>query len=232
MKFFFLIFAFLIPTIAIADGPQPTAEQIVQAKDHYFSGEKAYRLGDFDKAINEFRASYDLNPVPKVLFNLGQSHYKKNDLKLARHFFRQFIETNPANSELLFARQKLSEIEAEIETSSANTTASIQTTQLKTSSDDSSKSKILPLNHTSVGKASVGLVATAVVFAGIGGGLLGHSFSINPLSAMSLTRQRELDSQASSEKMAGIVVLGIGGAAFISSAVLFGVWMHQKHNLK
>lgn len=236
-----LSFTLLLSSVsfALAEESNRESKKISQAKAHYFSGERAYRLGEFERAVEEFKKSYDLNPLPKVLFNLGQAYYKKNDLLVAKHIFKQFVETNPNDAETGSAKQRLDEIEKRLadeaaspklaeeppkpaETSSSTTIADAHVTNTKAPRQPRSPAS----------KATIALGTMTLVCAGVGAGLLGHGFSLDPWGAMSLGQQRELDTQASNEKIAGIALLGVAGAALIGTAISFGIWMHERRVAK
>lgn len=218
MKSVLTILVVLSSTIVRADGPQPTAEQVSQAREHYFTAEKAYRLGEFDRAIDEFKKSYELNPIPKLLFNLGQAHFRKEDFKGAQHFFRQFIATNPSGVELSSAQQKLADATRLLNDNASNS----GTTKVANES--------LPKKSNTAAWVSLGLLSTAVVFGSIGAGFTIHGSQLSPESALTLDMKKQLQSQQSTEWLTGGILLGIGGAALIGSAISLGIWAYRKNS--
>ncbi len=50
-----------------------------RARDHYFRGEEAYNLGDFDRAIENFEAAYSLSNRPDLLYNVSLSYFRRYD---------------------------------------------------------------------------------------------------------------------------------------------------------
>lgn len=73
----------------------PAAER---AEEHRAAGYKAYDLGDYDAAIREFHRAYNLEPDPRVLYNLGLAYRRRYqlsadraDLVRARDAFTSFL---------------------------------------------------------------------------------------------------------------------------------------------
>src|SRR5262249_37851385 len=62
---------FLIVSVGGAARAQ-TPSRRQQAKELMSQGAKAFRLGSFDKAIDDFKRSYDVYPDPLALYNLAQ----------------------------------------------------------------------------------------------------------------------------------------------------------------
>jgi tetratricopeptide (TPR) repeat protein len=67
------------------------ADKIADAKQHYLNGAKAYEEGDFQRAIDEYRASYDLSRRPLLLYDLGQAYRKLGNNELSLHSYQQFL---------------------------------------------------------------------------------------------------------------------------------------------
>src|SRR4051812_18498551 len=62
-----------------------------KAKQLYDSGERAFRLGDFDQAIRDWRSSYDVSALPLLLYNIAQGYRAKGDAKQALFFYQQYL---------------------------------------------------------------------------------------------------------------------------------------------
>ena len=67
-----------------------------EAVAHYEQGQKHYNLGEFDKAIEEYKAAYDLTSAPALLFNIAQAYRLKGDHQQALFFYRTFLREDPA----------------------------------------------------------------------------------------------------------------------------------------
>ncbi|MEK6606330.1 MAG: PEGA domain-containing protein, partial [Myxococcota bacterium] len=58
------------PAPAAATAP-PSPDSVAEARRHFDQGVVLFDEGAYDAALAEFHASYELNPVPSVLFNVG-----------------------------------------------------------------------------------------------------------------------------------------------------------------
>lgn len=72
-------------------GEAPAAE----AKRHYEEGTKAFNLGEFSRAIAEFKAAYNAKPDPLLLYNIAQSYRLAGDSAQALFFYRSFLRNMP-----------------------------------------------------------------------------------------------------------------------------------------
>lgn len=66
-----------------------------QAKKHYEEGTKAFNLGEFPRAIAEFKAAYNAKPDPLLLYNIAQSFRLAGDPAQALFFYRSFLRNMP-----------------------------------------------------------------------------------------------------------------------------------------
>jgi tetratricopeptide (TPR) repeat protein len=73
------------------------AEDAVPAemRRHFAEGTKAFNLGEFERAIVEYRAAYNLRPDPGMLYNIGQAYRLANDLPQALFFYRSYLHNLP-----------------------------------------------------------------------------------------------------------------------------------------
>jgi tetratricopeptide (TPR) repeat protein len=65
------------------------------AENHYEKGMKAYTLGKFPEAIEEFEKAYELRSEPIFLYNIAQSHRQNNAPQRAIFFYRRYLEADP-----------------------------------------------------------------------------------------------------------------------------------------
>src|SRR5262245_20698693 len=56
------------------------AEDPTAARKHYAEGTKAFNLGEFQRAITEYRAAYNAKPDPVFLYNIAQAYRLAGDL--------------------------------------------------------------------------------------------------------------------------------------------------------
>jgi tetratricopeptide (TPR) repeat protein len=69
-----------------AQGPEARYEARIQA------GKSAYSKGDYEGAIEEFKAAFDLKATPGALFNIARSYEKMGRYEEAIDFLRQYLD--------------------------------------------------------------------------------------------------------------------------------------------
>jgi tetratricopeptide (TPR) repeat protein len=85
------------PRAAIADEKPAEAKAASgDPKAHYERAVSLYNSGQYDKAIEEFQAVYELRPAPILLFNLAQAHRKAGHQAQALDLYERFLRENPA----------------------------------------------------------------------------------------------------------------------------------------
>jgi tetratricopeptide (TPR) repeat protein len=89
-----------------------------KAKAHYDEGEKAFRLGEFQRAVTEFKASYEVSAVPLLLYNVAQAYRQLGDSRQALFFYKQFLATGPNGDSKRVAEQRVAELSKAIEEAS------------------------------------------------------------------------------------------------------------------
>jgi tetratricopeptide (TPR) repeat protein len=71
------------------------AEKKKQANERYQRAMTHYNLGEFDEAIAEFKAAYEISQAPELLFNIGQAFRLKEDYKQALFFYDTYLRLRP-----------------------------------------------------------------------------------------------------------------------------------------
>jgi tetratricopeptide (TPR) repeat protein len=66
-----------------------------EARRHFDDGSKAYALGEFSRAINEYRAAYNAKPDPAMLYNIAQAYRLAGEVPQALFFYRSYLRQNP-----------------------------------------------------------------------------------------------------------------------------------------
>jgi tetratricopeptide (TPR) repeat protein len=67
----------------------------VEARHHFEDGSKAYALGEFQRAIAEYRAAYNSKPDPAILYNIAQAYRLSGDMQQALFFYRSYLRQDP-----------------------------------------------------------------------------------------------------------------------------------------
>jgi hypothetical protein len=66
------------------------------ARRHYEEGTKAFNLGEYPRAVTEFKAAYNAKPDPLLLYNIAQAYRLGADPSQALFFYRSFLRNMPA----------------------------------------------------------------------------------------------------------------------------------------
>jgi tetratricopeptide (TPR) repeat protein len=84
---------FLLMTLAVPSRADDLDSQA--AKKHYAEGSKAFSLGELDRAVEEYKAAYNLAPEPALLYNIGQAFRLGGKLRQAQFFYRSYLHSLP-----------------------------------------------------------------------------------------------------------------------------------------
>jgi tetratricopeptide (TPR) repeat protein len=68
-----------------------------RAKVQDEAGRRAYNTGEFDRAIDAWKAGYDISGEAYFLYNIAQAHKKKDDYEKAIFFYKSFLRADPEN---------------------------------------------------------------------------------------------------------------------------------------
>jgi hypothetical protein len=91
------------------------ADDRTSAREHYLNGKKAFELGQFDEAVNEYAAAYRLRDDPALLYNLGQAHRLAGHASEAVHFYKVYLNRMPSAPNREEVITKIAELEKLIE---------------------------------------------------------------------------------------------------------------------
>jgi tetratricopeptide (TPR) repeat protein len=112
MKIQSLLFAavMLLSSSARA-GEAPGDAQQREARQHYERGMTHYQLGEFNKAVEEFKQAYALQPAPGLLFNLAQASRLGKQYERAIYFYRTYLRVNPEAPNRIDVEARIAELE-------------------------------------------------------------------------------------------------------------------------
>jgi len=108
--------ALVVTVLACAAHAQAQSDDpVARARTHFEAGRALYQLGNYNEALREFAAGYQLAPRPQFLLNLGQCYRKLEDLQNARAMYQRYLHDAPATDpERPQAQQILAEIDKQI----------------------------------------------------------------------------------------------------------------------
>lgn len=100
-----------------AASAQPSAE--VTAKDRVAKGLEFYQAGNYDAAINEFKAAHAAAPSPTILFPWAQAERLRGNCRDAIDLYQRFIDSGPPQKQVDAATQNRQECVERIQSADA-----------------------------------------------------------------------------------------------------------------
>lgn len=105
------------------DPAQPGAGEGVEgARRHYAEGTKAFNLGEFQRAITEYKAAYNAKPDPVFLYNIAQAYRLAGDLNNSLFFYRSYLRSAPETPKRREVEERIAGLESQISQQKAVTT--------------------------------------------------------------------------------------------------------------
>jgi tetratricopeptide (TPR) repeat protein len=101
-------------TLALAGGSQAAEHGKRSAEAYYQKGMKAYTLGHFEDAIEEFEKAYELRQEPIFLYNIAQSHRQNNSPQRAIFFYRRYLEADPEAKNRVEVEKRIKDMESHL----------------------------------------------------------------------------------------------------------------------
>ena len=106
--------ALACPLVAHAQPKTPSAADNQAAVQHWEKARRAYSFGNYDIAIAEYQAAFDLTGAPEYIFNIAQTQRAKGDKPAAVASYRRYLELDPAGDGAASARQHALALEADL----------------------------------------------------------------------------------------------------------------------
>ena len=191
--------------------PQPTPEEVEAAKRHFESGAEFFQHGNYAAARLEFEASYALTKYPQLLYNLGKTAEKQNQIPEAIRYLEAYLASGPPESDATEVRAKLTELRKLPAASAAPASGQ----------SGAPPGKIPPIPALALMGAGAGLL---IIGLGLGGGALAAAGSFTPGSTVPYSTY----AQGKALDAAGIAFDVIGGAALAAGVAWTGYWAYQR----
>ena len=105
----------LLALIAIVGLPRPaSADNAAEARALFDAAKASAKAGDCATAVPKFAKSYQLDPKPGTLRNLGYCEEQLGRIASAWRHFREVIEKFPASNHVEYARERTAALEARV----------------------------------------------------------------------------------------------------------------------
>jgi len=237
-----LMLLILWPSWALSD----TGGSRQAAKELLAEGAKAFRLGDFDKAIDDFKRSYDLYPDPTALYNLAQIYRQEKQNEKAIFFYQQYLNEAPRAPDKAKIEARIEELKGIIAAQKAvadkppdgvqpaqSTAATVPPTPVApAATTPTAEPDVPPVADTSSGRPIYPWVIAGggAAIAAVGLGLLASAGSLDDDAnrATTVSQTMDLRNQASSRKTLGAAVT-IGGGIVAAAGVALVIWNPGGH---
>lgn len=109
---------FVLVAVALS-APAAFADRRDDAKKHFAAGKKHHDASQWDAAVAEYLAAYQLDPNPAFLFNLGQVYRLKGDREKAVEYYQRYLEAAPSAKGSEEARTYATKLKAELDAEAA-----------------------------------------------------------------------------------------------------------------
>lgn len=232
-----LIVTLTLAICSAAFADQSEADKKAQAKLHYEAGDRAFRLGEFEKAVREFRASYELSGVPLLLYNVAQAYRQLGNTKQALFFYQQFRATEPTGDARRITEERIAELKLVLEqqqraqeashsapsnegSPDANAAPTQPVASAPLSVNRPAESPRRPMWKNAAGWA---LTGSGIAVAAVGGIMLGLAASEGH-QAEQASSQSLFNSHHSADirdQQIGWPLLGVGAAAVVVGTIVF-----------
>jgi tetratricopeptide (TPR) repeat protein len=100
----------LAATILLCTLAQPGDEGMGAAKREFDRGMHYYNLGEFELALDHFKAAYEAAPHVELLFDIGQCHRNLGENERAIFFFERYVQQVPSGDDAEEVRSLLVEL--------------------------------------------------------------------------------------------------------------------------
>jgi len=100
---------------ARADQPDDLAARTEKARTYYQDGTSAYNLGDFQKAIELYKAAYTVRPESVYLYNIAQAYRLDGNLAQALFFYKSYLRNAPDAVNRAEVERRIAELQAAVE---------------------------------------------------------------------------------------------------------------------
>jgi tetratricopeptide (TPR) repeat protein len=91
----FVTLAMLATFRAAPAGAEPTADGRAKAAAHFKQGQAYFQLNDYDRALAEYQAAFELSAEPLLIFNIALCHDRANRPEQALQDFQRYLSTAP-----------------------------------------------------------------------------------------------------------------------------------------
>jgi tetratricopeptide (TPR) repeat protein len=93
--------------VALAPASRAHADAKREAKEHVARATELHKEGAFEKALDELKTAYALDPQPQLLFAMGQLHVRLGRCPEAITYYERFLATRPPRAQARLASEAI-----------------------------------------------------------------------------------------------------------------------------
>lgn len=216
----------LLSNVAHADDPAMAKPSQPAARERLTAGNKLYRLREFAKAVEEYKAGALIEDVPVFHYNLGQCYRQLDRYEDAIWHYERFVERGKPTGELRGGVDAfLTQMKSELQRKAATPPPPVEPVVPPTTAPGLVPPKVTtvtvpgePWHHDRLGW---GLTGVGVVAIGVGGWLLFDAKGIEDDANVqpAQTERERLRDRASGRRLTGTVIGGLGAAFLLTGIV-------------
>jgi tetratricopeptide (TPR) repeat protein len=100
--------------------------KVTEAKAHFRQAKAYQEAGAFARAVDEYKAAYDLDPRPELLFNIAQAYRLAGDKAQALDHYRRYLVAQPDGKGAEEARVLVAELQRQLDDETATPTPAVE----------------------------------------------------------------------------------------------------------
>jgi hypothetical protein len=230
--------------VAVADDPSLAKPTDPKALEHMSQGNRHYRVRDWDKAIEQYKAGALIEDAPIFLYNLAQSYRQAGKLEDAIWHYERFItRANPTGDLKTAIDGFIKDMRAELDKQKATNPTTTNTTPTTTTPTDGTPitgttdtgptfvdGKPAGMSTKRKAALAVGAVGLVAIGGGVFFGLRAKGFEkdadeLCPMEACAtqadVDEANDLLDKGKSSALLSNISFGVGGAALVGAAILW-----------
>lgn len=84
------------------------------AMEIFEAGSAYYKQGNYEKALEQFEEAYRLDPLPELLYNIGQCHERLQDYRDAIDAYGRYLDADPQAQDRQAVEEKIKNLEQKL----------------------------------------------------------------------------------------------------------------------
>jgi hypothetical protein len=197
------------------------------SRRYFDDGSKRYEAHDYEGAVREFEKARLIRPAPGLDFNIGRAHDRLGHIEQAIASYRLYVEAKPEPRDATEVRERVRVLEGRLE----QMRPAPPIAQPAAPSPAAAPAPAPKHPSLTIAGIAVGVVGVAALAGGIACGVLAqkNGDDLTHLDQTMGTFSSGKERAGKNEQLAEGVLLGVGGAALITGAVLIALDQRAKH---